>query len=183
MLFRKVVFILIASILIASKGRAQSYFTVKMKNVVYTSSSTDADSTIKKHYAILCNKYIQKYYHNHQLPLIYLIISTSQINTLEYELAYDNLSGYPSKYKYYGSDKEFNKSGIRIVVYSNTDKSENLLKILEYGINNLVELRRQSKTLMMKHDNTINNLALNQDKIISILKQPTSLKIKTVLEN
>lgn len=183
MLIRKVVYAIITSLLIAGSTKAQSYSTVQMGNVVYTSSSIDADSTIKKKYAILCYRYIDKYYHGKHLPLVYLMVSSHKIDTIAYELAYDNLSGYPSNYKYYGVNMSFNQPGIRIKVYTNTAAAENLLKLLDYGITNLKEIKRQRKALLKQDDDTMNSLSLSQDKITSILKEPPSSKIKAILGN
>jgi len=183
MLIRKSVYVIVASLLIASKSNAQSYFTVQAGNVVYASSSVDADSTIKKQYAALCNKYIDRYYHGKHFSLVYLIISSPKFDTSAYELAYDNLSGYPSKYKYYGADKRFNQPGIRIKVYANRDESENLLKLLDYGITNLKEIKQQRKFLMKQDNDAVKSLSLSQDKITSILKEPASSEIKAILNN
>ena len=182
MIVRITVYTIIASMLITSTSNAQSYFTVQIGNVVYSSSSVDADSAIKENYAELCNKYIERYYHGEHLPLVYLIIRCAKIDTSCYQLAYDNLSGYPSNHKYYGSDKRFNQPGIRIKIYSNRGEWENLLKLLDYGINNIKELKQQRKSLIKQNrDDGLESISLSQDKITSILKEPVSSEIGAIL--
>ncbi len=183
---KKNLYILVILIIsITAKGKAQVYFTVDIGNkVVYSSSSVDADSTIKKQYAQLCDKYIKTYYYQNNLPLVFLKISKSKFDLCRYEIAYDNLAGYPSNYRYYGMNKNYNNPGIRIMICNDKCGPENLLKLLDYGINNLKKLKsRRVFILKQDKDRELNSLSLIQDEVMSIIKNPVSSKIRRILNN
>lgn len=169
--------------LVVIKMNAQVFSILRLGKVVYSTASYDADSTIKKRYSRVCSDYVSKYYEHRKLPLIYLLIAYSRIDSAEYELAYDNFKGFPRTEDNWVGNAALHKFGIRIRFYSVTYQPENLLKLLDYGINHMQELKRQSRSLRkrIEYDDDVQSLSLSSGKIHWILEQPAAPKVKAFL--
>lgn len=174
--------VLISSLMIVFLSNAQ-VFTVERGKVVYGSSGMDADSLIKKRYAILCDSYIKEFYSEKKLHFLYLIINKDQHSSIN-ELSYDDLSGYSSEYEYYGVNKKYNNPGLRIGIHSAQDEPENILKLLDYGLNNLRELKKRRKRLLKSAKRSqLENLSLSQGEINRIIATPLSDRIQRFLSS
>lgn len=149
------------------------YSSTEIGNIVYNSYSGDNNKEIKNEYAILFDKYINEYYPQKSLPSIYLII----VDETAIEIAYDNMSSYSSKYKYFGVLEKFNKSGIRIKLSVNCNKGD-ALKLLDYGINNIKTLKKHRRKSIRKG---FKNLSLSPGDIETILNKPITAEIKELI--
>jgi hypothetical protein len=119
---------------------AQGVFSRQIGRVVFSGSTIDSDSSLKTRYAKLCNAYMDKWYQNKKQPLVYLVLSNRAQPSL-YQLAFDNLDGNSLKTKLYGRKGKYDLPGIRIMIYSNNRQADILLKMLDYAVNNLSELK------------------------------------------
>jgi hypothetical protein len=151
--------------------------------VVFQGPSTTTEGETKKLYADLCNSYIRKYYPNKKLPLIYLDIKTG-IDDSIYELAYDNLNQNSLDNKTYERKDKYSIPGILIKLHSQTKEPEKLLKLLEYGIGHMAELRKiRNQALKLHYRNQPDSLSLNQEQLHSIINADMPTKIKSFLVN
>lgn len=184
MLIKKYFYIiLIGALFPVAQIDAQAIFTVQTGKVVYGSYSTNPDSLLLRKYSKLCNLYIKRYYPRKKLPLVYLIPVRS--DCIKYELSYDNRMGNSidnKANKEYVLKDKYARPGIRIRFYSKEDKSNDILRLLEYGITHLRELKRLRKSFMnLEYYDQPDNLSISHEKIEAILGMPPSPKIKAVL--
>lgn len=121
----------------------------------------------KENYALLCSDYIKSNYPRKSLPLIYLVISN---DSLQYELAYDNLQGNSLDNKTYGRKGKYYEPGIRIKVPDSPNQSQAILDLLNYGIKNLSELKKiRKKAMKLDYYDRPDNLSLPKEEISKIL--------------
>lgn len=189
----KIVFISILLQLISIlyiKGQIKSYteqlggiFNEQIGNVVFGSSLWDRDLPIKKKCAKLCLGYIAKYYPKKKLPNICLAISSRE-DSAEYKLAYDNLDGNSIDNEFYERKQREDEPGIRIVIYSKELSEIEVLKLLDYGINNLTRLKKIRRDALKQDDyHRPDNLSLSREEIDSVLKSPAKKEIVTFLDS
>jgi len=176
---------LLCGCLMFVKGYGQSVYTriTQQGNVVFSSGVDTSLVPVKERMAQLCNRHICKHYPKKKLPLIYLsIVRDSTVKDVGYQLSYDNLYGNSlddnasKKGKYY-------RPGLKIEASGTNFEEESLLKILEYGINNLSELKSIRNQAIKDDAGTNKALKLSPDKINEILLLPLSYKIKNTLED
>ena len=156
------------------KSNGQIFFVKQIGHVVFNSSSVDSDSSWKIIYTTLINEYIQKHYQKKKLPLIYLTVYSVNNTLMFYELAYDNLNGNSLENEIYDRKGKYDAPGIRIKICSQELQKEELLKLLNYGINNLKELKKiRNEALKKSQYDQPNTLSLSQEKILEIINHTT----------
>jgi hypothetical protein len=156
--------------------------TIKRLHTAYESSVYDKDSSLKKGYSELCERFIQTFYEANQMPNIYLVFGEVRNSNSEYELAYDNLRGIASGLNFYGADKGLNKAGIRVKIPARDGQGEQMLKLLDYGIKNLKKLKKhRRKVIRTSHGSYENGVSLSHEQITKIISELPSDKIKSIL--
>lgn len=155
--------------------------TVRFGHVVYTTIREDQDSITKKRYAELCEAFCLRYYNMKRLPFIYLVMSSAGSDTSLFELAFDNLRGNSLSNQEYGRLKIYDAPGIRIKIFTRERKEEELLKLLDYAINHLMDLKNIRKKALEKEEHT--SLSLDHDKIVSIINGEISDKVSDFINN
>lgn len=136
-----IISVLLQLIFINHLKSQEGIFIRQRSNVIFGSNTWDKDLPIKEKCTSLCIKYLDAYYSKNKLPNIYLAISSKE-NLTKYELAYDNLHGNSLENKLYKRRYKYDMPGIRIVIYSKELSEMIVLKLLDYGINNLSKLKR-----------------------------------------
>jgi hypothetical protein len=173
---------LILMMALLTKSYSQSIFTQQTGRVVFSSVSGNSLIGIKEGAARLCNRYINKYYPKKKLPLIYLsIVNDSTTADTAYQLSYDNLYGNSLENEYTDRRGKYYKPGIRIRIVNASLDTVSLFKLLDYGINHLVELKALHAKAIKEEISTNTSLALSPQKIKQILSAATSDKIKNTL--
>lgn len=161
----------------------EGIFIRQISNVIFGSNTWDKDLLIKEKCTSLCLGYLDTYYSKNKLPNIYLAISSKEDLT-KYELAYDNLHGNSLENKLYKRRCNYDMPGIRIVIYSKELKELTVLKLLDYGINNLPRLKRiRRNALKIDYYDQPNNLSLSKNEIDSVLKSPVKREIVMFLDS
>lgn len=155
--------------------------TVRLGHVVYTTIKEDQDSVTKKKYAELCEEFCARYYSTKRLPFVYLVISSTGSDTSLFELAFDNLRGNSLSNREYGRNKIYDVPGIRIKICTRERKEEEVLKLLDYAINHLMDLKNIRKRAVKKDEDA--SLSLGHDKIMSILNGAMSDKVSDFINN
>jgi len=151
-------------IVLFSFSKGQVIAITEYNGVVF---EKDEFNDIKENYALLCSNYIKDNYLRKNLPIIYLVINDDSI---QYELAYDNLSGNSLDNKVYGRKGNFYEPGIRIKVPNSSDQSKELLKLLDYGVKHLSELKKiRRKALKLDYYDRPNSLSVSNEILSKIL--------------
>jgi hypothetical protein len=160
---------------------AQSEEIVQQGNVAY--HFFDRDSIIERQCSFLCNSYINKYYINKKLPLIYLVYKNPE-DSLKYQLSYDNLMGKAFGGNYKNPIAKYYKLGIRITIYNSEISTEDIIKLLDYGINHLGKLKRIRRKALRREDNDPDpeDLQISQQKINLIISEPLTDRMKVVFQ-
>ncbi len=163
---------------------SQSVYTriTETGKVVFSSGRDSSSVSIKEKIAILNNKYIYKYYSKKKLPLIYLSLTNDSTSLdTKYQLSYDNLYGNSLERNYTVPKKKYYKPGIRIRIANTVIDEASLLKLLDYGINHLTELKSLRNKAIKEGVGSNVFLMLPPDKIKEILSAPTTEKIKNII--
>lgn len=151
--------------------RGQSNAIVEYNGIVFEKGVNDK---LKEEYAFLCSEYIKSNYSKKKLPLIYIVVDNQSTN---YELAYDNLTGNSLDNKLYERKGKFYKPGIRIKVPVSPNQSDAILKLLDYGILHLCDLKKNwRKVSKLDYYDRPESLSLNEEKIKEILKKVNASK-------
>lgn len=165
--------ILIASlifIICCVRANGQVTFVKQIGCVAFNGSSVDRDSLRKENYALLVNEHIQKNYSKKKLPLIYLVVCS--MDSMHFQLAYDNLNGNSLDNKTYDRKGKYDTPGLRIKICSQELHKEELLKLLDYGIVNLKELKKMRNDALSKdHYDQPETLSLSRERILEIINK------------
>ncbi len=146
----------------------QSPIIVENTGIVYAKDNSMTDA-LKEKYSLICKKHIQNFYPEGDLPLVYIIINT---NRSDYELAYDNLSGDSVNNDDIDRYSKYYLPGIRITVPFKESNKDALIKLLDYGVNNLSELKKiREEAMRLKYYDRPDNLSISEAKIKSILRK------------
>ena len=180
-MIRVVLTLTLFSVVGFSKLQAQSI--KQLDSIVYEDNEGSEFSAMKERYAKICSDYIQKYYPTKVIPLVYLDARVSQayINDTT-ELAYDNFYSNALDNDTYDRSGKYYQPGIKIRLRMKKDAPEVLLKLLDYGINNVDLLeRRKEKIAKLNYYDRPKSPILPEKKINRILKKKTPKKIKEFL--
>lgn len=133
-------------------------------NVYYSGTSEGETQYKNQAIAFLCNQYIQQYHPKYE-GKVYLEIAFVD-NIIDARLSYDLYEG--ERWQNAENNRPVKGKGIRIQLSQSQDRAESVLKLLEYGLNNYTQLKRE-KTI----DKTI---------VIDVLRSPASLNIRSTLQ-
>jgi len=137
--------------------------TAKIGNVYYSGSVAGESQFQNQAIAYLCHEYIQKYFRDFK-GNVYLEIGFSDDG--ETKLSYDLYQGW--QWENAEHNRPVKGKGIRIQFSQNQDRAINVLKLLEYGLSNL-------KQLKTKGDDGIAGIA-------DILQAPSNQKVDSILQ-
>jgi len=166
----RILIVLSIFIISSTNAPAQVSFVKQIGRVALNGSNTDADSLLKRSYAMLINGHIKNHYSKKRLPLIYLAIRSVEDPSMPFELAYDNLNGNSLENKTYHRRGKYDAPGIRIKIYTKGLRKDEVLKLLEYGVDNLKELKKiRSEALRKEHYDQPETLSLSREKIMEII--------------
>ncbi len=180
----KLIFTLITVFTISyNNSIGQSVYTniTEIGKVVFSKNGNSNTSKLQEQVAVLFNKYICEYYSRKKLPVIYLsIVNDNTSTSTRYELSYDNLYGNVLNNDNVTVKSKYHKAGINILVVNPSDNTS-MLKILEYGISNLSELKLLYDKARKEGAETNAVLKVGPERIADILSDPTSGRILKVL--
>lgn len=164
------IFFLLFFLTILSNLNAQTTFTKQLGYIVYGDFDSSVHKSEKEQVAKKMNDYILKTYSKrNKIPLVYLVVSYG-FDTTDYELSYDNFYGNSVDNATYERKGKYFQPGIRIKVYSSGINLEEVLKLLDYGINHIGELKSiRAKALEQDHYDRPATLSISKQKIKSIL--------------
>ena len=152
----------------------------------------DVEDTLKSRQlhdiAKMCSCYIQNFYPRIKLPEILLDMEQSK-DTVYYQLGYDNI--YGNSIDTSADDDirqpqtwDYTTLGIRIKSCSPQINKEIILKLLDYGINHVNELKALRKEAgKLDYYDRPDNITLKRRVIKRILRRKKSDKIKFALNN
>lgn len=147
--------------------------------MIYTGLSSDESQYKNQEIAFLCNEYINKFYSKKKLPLIYLELE--DIGEELYKVGFDLFEG--ARWKNAEENRPYKGKGIRISIISRKNKSESVLKLLDYAITNLKQLKQIDDSIaIMDHYEKPCYSSLSDLRISQILSKPTTLHIKEILK-
>lgn len=151
--------------------QAQVTFIKQVGKIVYGDFDSSMHSKEKEQIAKKMNECILKKYSNKKLPLVYLIVNYDH-DTTEYELSYDNFYGNSIDNETYERKGNYYQPGIRIKIYSTRINTEEVLKLLDYGVSYISELKSiRTQALKKDYYDRPATLSLNKQKIREILTQ------------
>jgi hypothetical protein len=179
---KAVIFFLLLISFKNSYGQAIYTRIIKIGKIVFSNGVDNSSLPAKEKAARLCNSYMLEYYKKRRLPLIYLsftLVSTSE--EALYQLSYDNLYGTSLQDNNTKGKRKFNKPGIRIRSRDTTINEIFLLKLLDYSINHLPELKSLSQRAIKQSEESNSSLQLASDKIERILSAPVTNKIRHIV--
>ena len=159
-------YLLPSCLLIVIITNAQAQIYVRQTGLVaYSGSVIHTDTVTMDAYSKSLNTFIKEMHGKRNLPLIYISIGENTV------LSFDNLNGNSLDNKAYDRNGKYDKPGIRIVI-SNTSQTpeRNMLKLLDYGIENLSELKKErKKALKLEYYDQPDQLNLKEEKLQNLL--------------
>ena len=136
---RKIIIILMLSVSF-NTSFAQTVITT-VGGVVFFDDPDSSRSKTLHEIAVICNEYIQQCHLGASLPLVFLDLELAR-DTSYWQLGYDNIYGNSIDNDIYErKTKDYTDLGIRIKSCDRTIKRENVLKLLDYGVNHVKELK------------------------------------------
>jgi hypothetical protein len=169
----KIWIFLVIFVQISLFSHSQSSCIIQSGKIVYECGHSDEDSIIRSNYAAFGNMYMQKYFQNNKVKLIYLCLNMNTLDTIpRFELSFDNLRGNSMENQLYERNRKFDKPGVRIKITSNRYHPLEFLKLLEYGIINIKKLRKaRNCTISTDLYSRPDSVYLSQEEIKRILSQ------------
>ncbi len=153
--------------------------TGNIGNVYYSGLSAGETQYQNQAIAYLCNKYLKKYFPSIKEKVFLELGFGDKSN---YKLSFDKFQ------REMWNNEEDNRLakgfGIRIILSQNLNRAESVLKLLDYGLNNLSELKKSSDNYFKKayydrpHYLTVDSIMLS-----NVLKMPINENIKNVLSS
>ncbi|NIG54412.1 hypothetical protein [Chitinophaga sp. Cy-1792] len=183
-MLNRCLFFFVTVILSAGNSNGQAVYTkiTQVGKVVYSSGIHSSRDSIKLDLAMLCSKYIFTYYKHKKLPFIYLAVSPVKVSdTVTYEMSYDNIHGHALNNSNVKVRNKYMEPGIRIWVSDFSVDKRSLLKLLDFGINNLKDLKSLYRKAVHEEEYDDELLQLPQEKIFQILSQPATKEIEDLL--
>lgn len=128
--------------------------------------------------AFLCNEYMKKYY-----PFIH--------EKVFLELGFNKISSYKLSYDKFQGDSWINAEnnrpakgfGIRIQLSQEYNRAESVLKLLDFSLNHLAELKKASNNYFnMNDEDRPDDLTIEPSMLLKIIESSTNQNIKNILD-
>ena len=161
---KNIVFVILLLIFSCSNLFASTYGVIvgQVGNVYYTGIAVGETKYQNQAIAFLCNEYIKKYFSSFN-GNVYLELKFS--DNKQDKLSYDLFQG--KQWENAEENRPVKGKGIRIQYFQSVNRSKNVLKLLEYALQNL---------------NRINHDGISELAISKILNEDASRKINTILD-
>lgn len=162
---------------INSNGNTYGVMTGNIDSVFYSGIVAGETQYQNQAVAFLCNEYIKKYYPSiHEKVIL--------------ELGFDEISSYKLSYDKFEGDSWINAEnnrpvkgfGIRIQLSQKYNRAESVLKLLDYGLNHLSELKKTSNDYFkLNDDNRPDDLTIDTIILKKVIESPMSQNIQNTL--
>jgi hypothetical protein len=178
MITKKIIF-LIPFLISITTAYSQSITTID--KIIFLDYRDTIDSKPVHETAKICDSYIQTYYATAKFPYILLDIEQSN-DTTYYQLGYDNIFGnsifFPNQKIWFNSTL-----GIRIKACGKNINASNILKLLDYGLNHISDLKKiRDNAIKLSYNDKPDHVTIKRKLINRILKQKETDKIKFILD-
>lgn len=176
----KVLLLIVMVVPVLKSSTAQTIVTEMGKVTYYNSLDTSVSSVYNK-VAWLCNCYLRANYP--KSPILVKLDMEISKDTIYYQVGYDNLygnSGFPDST---GSGQSpggniYFDTGLRIKACDTAINKENILKLLDYGIQHYEELKTiRAEVLAMAADARDRHCSVDDGTMKDILTKRTPRKI------
>lgn len=176
---RQILTILLISIIcIDSNGSTYGIMTGHIDSVYYSGIVAGETQYQNQAIAFLCNEFIKTYYPSCK-EKIFLELGFSDKDV--YKLSYDKFQG--EMWENAEHNRPAKGYGIRIIMSQSYNRTESVLRLLEYGINNLAILKQASKDYYaLDYYDRPDELTIDSATLINEIQKPINNKIKNTLE-
>lgn len=170
-------FIVAFFISLTSYGNTYGVMTGKIGKVYYDGIVAGETQYQNQAIAFLCNEYIAKYYPKSRVK-VFLELGFGE--SFSYKISYDKFQG--EQWENAEQNRPAKGFGIRIRLSKNLNRAESVLKLLEYGLNNLADLRKASKRFFkMDYYDRPDELTVDSIALSEVINGQMDLKIKNIL--
>jgi hypothetical protein len=163
---------------IDSMGNTYGIVTGSIENVYYGGIVAGETQYQNQAIAFLCNEHIKRYYPTIK-EKVFLELGFGE--HCSYKISYDKYQG--EQWNNAENNRPAKGFGIRIRLSQKLNRAESVLKILEYGLNNLSELKDSSKKYFKMDDNDRpDDLTVDSTVLSKIILSPNNDRITSTLE-
>ena len=171
--------IIFLSITINSHAYSYGVMTGNIGNVYYTGIVAGETQYQNQAIAFLCNEFIKTYYPQNREKVF---LELGFVDSLGYKLSYDKFQG--DNWENAEKNRPVKGLGIRIRLSQEINRAEAVLKLLDYSLNNLPELKKARKDFYsLSYYDQPDDVTIDSTKLSMIIKKPTNEKIRNILNN
>lgn len=160
-----------------SNGNTFGIMTGNVDSIYYDGIVAGETQYQNQAVAFLCNKYMKKYY-----PLVHekVFLELGFDENCSCKLSYDKFQG--NSWINAENNRPVKGFGIRIQLSQKYNRSESVLKLLDYGLNHLSELKKSSNDYFnMSDDDRPDNLTIDAIILKKIIESPANQNIQNIL--
>jgi len=164
-------------VVIDSPANTYAIMTGNIDNVYYTGIVAGETQYQNQAIAYLCNEFIKSYYPQNK-EKVFLELGFSENSS--FKLSYDKFQG--EMWENAEENRPAKGFGIRIRLSQKLNRAEAVLKLLEYGLQNLPELKKASKDFFsLSYNDQPDELTIDSLTLSQVLKNSTNERVKSIL--
>jgi hypothetical protein len=172
-----IVLVLLISLVIDSRANTYGIMTGNIDKVYYTGIVAGETQYQNQAIAYLCNEFMKSNYPQNK-EKVFLELGFS--DNPSFKLSYDKFQG--TMWDNAEKNRPAKGLGIRIRLSQRLDRAESVLKLLDYGLQNLSELKKSSKDFYsLSYYDQPDELTVDSLILSNVLRNPTNVRVTNIL--